>query len=108
MPLYDPATPGGARLSQAVAKYREAIADLNLLRTSTLEKAYADRPGNTGEPVFTRMVEEYGVASGTIGNQVYTQISAIVISAGNGQANGDGEIAAGAARFGALLLDLFA
>lgn len=105
MGIYNPETPGGARLAAAITKYRESIAEIAMLRESTLAKAYQDG-GQT--PVFTRMVEEYGVGNATIGGQVYDKMSAIVISAGDGLTQGDGVIAAGAARDGALLLDLFA
>lgn len=100
--LYDPSTPGGAKLALAMGNLREAIAEIARLKTSVLAKAYADRPGGTGDPVFTAMIEEFGVASGTVGNQVFGMMDAA------GLVYENDEVTAATAKEALLRLDLFA
>jgi len=100
--MYNPETPGGAKLALAIAKIQEGLADLRRLTTSTLEKAYDDRLGGTGDPTFIRMVEEYGVADAAEGQAVFTDMDTIVLAFGTDQA------VAGAARSSLSGLDTFA
>lgn len=78
--MYDTQTPGGRKLSIAVAKVREGLAEIERLKSSTLAKAYEDRPGGTGDPVFTRMVEEYGVADAADGQALFTDMDTVVLA----------------------------
>lgn len=102
--MYDNSTSGGAKLAVAISKAREAIAELDALRTSALAKAYADRANQDPEtpPVFTRMVEEFGVADGETGQALYDRMSSIVL------AFGPDAVTAGAAGESVKLLDKFA
>lgn len=100
--LYDSQTPGGAKLAVAIAKVKEGLAEIQGLKDSTLAKAYADRPGGNGEPVFTRMIEEYGVVDAATGQGLFTKMDSIVLAFGTEAAQ------AGAAREALLLTDKFA
>lgn len=97
--MYDAETVGGGKLAVATGNLREALAEIERLKSSALAKAYADRPGGTGDPVFDRMVAEFGVADGAAGQALYTRMDTIVLQFGDGEA---------AAKEALLLLDLFA